>query len=472
MKKLLLNVKSILIFLYMGLMIAFPLGTFILVGVLKNILPHVRSAGLSYHFETALTFFFILLYLIITFFLTVNFYYWYRLSKQILTKVLLLLILTGVAAASISYWFSPSGNKNNFYAITTNNRFTIGPYPDLKLMYQLKEQRYTTIISLLSNLVVPFEPYLLQEEKINAAKANLELIHIPMLPWVSTNDQAIKEIEKIVRTTDQKKYYVHCYFGEDRVLIAKRLIAKHLPFKNTAIKTKSSSEKKLEFSRGRAIWLDKNVLMSPMMSNLQDFMYIINNFNINTVVSLNSENSASDPVNLIKGSIQKYNFKLVQYPLKSYPYEPEEVLKAANKVKTLKPPVLVYDYYMPPLSVIAEGFIQSYTTGLPSISAALFKESLKNGKAQTVKTNLVIGPEPQEKEFEYLGNLGVRNFAYIGRCTNVKKPEFFRRKVNKLSWECFEWDRKGLSKRLTEKGPWYIYGPDAEKVKNKIIDRE
>ncbi|GAH26836.1 unnamed protein product, partial [marine sediment metagenome] len=61
--------------------------------------------------------------------------------------------------------------------------------------------------------VIPFEPYLIRKEKRNAKIAGIELIEIPMLPWVSSNEEAIKQIELIASESDNKKYYIHCYFG-------------------------------------------------------------------------------------------------------------------------------------------------------------------------------------------------------------------------------------------------------------------
>ncbi|MBA3675416.1 MAG: hypothetical protein H0W75_10775, partial [Chitinophagaceae bacterium] len=101
--------------------------------------------------------------------------------------------------------------------------FTIGAYPELDKLKQLKKQGYTAVISLLHPGVVPFEPRLIAQEQKDVKKAGIELIQIPMLPWIVNNLKSIDSLKKIVATA-RGKYYIHCYLGKDRVNVARRII--------------------------------------------------------------------------------------------------------------------------------------------------------------------------------------------------------------------------------------------------------
>ena len=115
-------------------------------------------------------------------------------------------------------------NGKNVSTITdVNTIFSVGPYPELDKMYALKGMDYTSIISLLHPAVVPFEPVLLEKERKNAKEAGLEFINIPLLPWISDNNNSIDSLRRFVRNA-RGKYYVHCYLGVDRIAAASRII--------------------------------------------------------------------------------------------------------------------------------------------------------------------------------------------------------------------------------------------------------
>lgn len=102
--------------------------------------------------------------------------------------------------------------------------FTIGPYPDEHRMRQLRAAGYTGVISLLHPAVVPFELRLLNDEREAAAEVGLEFIHVPMLPWVSGNQEALETVRAVARRDTAGYYYIHCYLGRDRVRVVARTL--------------------------------------------------------------------------------------------------------------------------------------------------------------------------------------------------------------------------------------------------------
>ena len=89
-------------------------------------------------------------------------------------------------------------------------------------MIQLKREGFT-IVSLLHPAVVPFEPKLISDEKKLAESIGVPLIHVPMLPWVSGNQEALATIRQLAADRT-RHFYVHCYLGQDRVRVVRHAI--------------------------------------------------------------------------------------------------------------------------------------------------------------------------------------------------------------------------------------------------------
>ncbi len=106
--------------------------------------------------------------------------------------------------------------------VSVTDRFVFGPFPDRVRTEDLKREGFTGIITLLSPLV-PFEAVLLEQEREDARAAGLKLIETPMLPWVSSNHDALEKIRAIAREPSGR-YYVHCYLGRHRADLAKFVI--------------------------------------------------------------------------------------------------------------------------------------------------------------------------------------------------------------------------------------------------------
>jgi len=104
----------------------------------------------------------------------------------------------------------------------TGERFTFGPYPEEELLIQLKEEGYVGVITLLSP-TLPFENQLLQQEIERGEKVGMPIHSFPMLPWVGDNTESINGIKSLV-SSEEGKFYIHCYLGKHRVDMVKQVI--------------------------------------------------------------------------------------------------------------------------------------------------------------------------------------------------------------------------------------------------------
>ena len=196
------------------------------------------------------------------------------------------------------------------------SEFVFGPYPEEERLKALKAEGYTAVISLLSPAVLPFEPLLLAREREEAKEAGLELIHIPMLPWVSANDHVTPALKELAKR-GPGKYYVHCYLGKDRVNVFKRLLA---AASGGAVKELDASSARTmkgikSFERGEIKELERDVYLTPYPTDEEFFGYILNG-TVGTLVSLLDP---ANPENLpwIKKEAAiagKYGLKLASYP--------------------------------------------------------------------------------------------------------------------------------------------------------------
>ncbi len=151
-----------------------------------------------------------------------------------------------------------------------SERFTFGSYPDARKIEELKDEGYDGVISLL-NPDIPFEDVLLRQELANGKKAGLPVHSYPMLPWISKNEEPLREIEELT-ADDTKRYYVHCYLGKHWVDYVRQALS--------AENGEPASEK-LEplpktFERGRVIAFDdEQIILGPYPTEEEWFNFVI-----------------------------------------------------------------------------------------------------------------------------------------------------------------------------------------------------
>lgn len=338
--------KRTSIFLASWLFWGFALGTFILLIPLRKTVDIARNNGWSETIENLFVFIYIVILGIVS----------YLLARYTASKIIndntgkgvkamyagLPIVLAGFA---LYVMMNPALNNYDTASTELNTNFTIGSYPTQEKIHELKRRKYTAIISLLHPAVIPFEPKLLNEEIAYAKEEGLDVISIPMMPWVSKNEAAIDSLRSIIRNA-KGKYYVHCYLGKDRVNVARRIIEQESddPVNYEAgLKHRSIDDVKA-FERGNIYKLEEGVYFSPLPTNEEYFGYVIAT-NFKQVVALTdlTDKQAADSTTVEERSLKDYNIGFTLYNVPDNATE-ARVQAIADSVKAMKKPVLIHAF--------------------------------------------------------------------------------------------------------------------------------
>jgi hypothetical protein len=226
----------------------------------------------------------------------------------------------------------------------TNVEFVFGAYPNLRDLKRLKQAGYTGVVSLLNELVVPAEPNLIAEEEKNIKLAGINLIRIPMLPWVSGNNESINLIHKLVKE-GHGKYFVHCYLGRDRVNVFRKIV-QDMGAKSTSLVTELARhiEDLKTFERGPYTKLANGVYLTPFPTDDEFFGYIVNG-QVATVISMLDPENKEDTVWISheRQILSRYGVRYVNLPV-SGPKSALEIQILADSFPKIKRPVVIHKY--------------------------------------------------------------------------------------------------------------------------------
>lgn len=222
--------------------------------------------------------------------------------------------------------------------------FVMGAYPDLKQLRRLKESGYAGVVSLLSELVVPAEPNLIRQEDENAKKIGIKLIRIPMLPWVSGNNESIDKIHTLAKEGNGK-YFVHCYLGRDRVNVFRKIV-KDMGAKSVALQKEilRHIDDLQRFERGKYFKINSRVYLTPLPTDEEFFGYIVNG-QFASVISLLDPKNPDDTTWIAKEKniLLRYGVHYVNLPVSD--------AKNRNAIKILldslpkiKKPYIIHKY--------------------------------------------------------------------------------------------------------------------------------
>lgn len=474
-------IKKLLLFGSVWLAVGFTAGTETLMGPVRWAAALSRKLGWSSNIETGLVNFIIVLFVISSFVISL----W--LTKVILTSRIkhirlgIPIVILLATLGSLYFWLNPQvfGTAvQSSLQVTSDGRFTFGAYPSLEKMQRLKREGYSAVVSLLHPAVVPFEPKLLADEKKAARAAGLEVIHVPMLPWISNNKVSINKIQDLA-SQGEGKYYVHCYLGKDRINVAKRIIEMTAgPSRTIAAKAATSSGRKItsreSFERGPIFRLQPDLFVTPYPTDEEFFAFILNG-SINQVVSLMNPEKPTDKkwIDKERDILMQYQLPFSLFPISSSSYDPYEILAIVEKVKELPHPVVIHGVNSP--SYRTQAFIQAFFSGLPPLPPLLFSEDLEQGKVEILAPNIAVGPRPTGREFkQVLYRKGIRSVIYLGN-PNSREADADARAARResLMWQAFIPNSSSdqLVTLLEEDGPWYLYGPLVPGFKKKIIER-
>lgn len=347
-----ISFKNLLLFGFMWGCLGFALGCATLLGPVRWMVTYARDNNMADSTENLLVKAIIVLFILVSL-ITALF-----LTRRVLETSYKYVRITLPAAAfsgavlMLSLFLNPKflNQATASSADISNPEFTFGPYPTAEILTDLKAEGYFAVISLLHPAVTPFEPMLLKDEQEAAQAIGLKVISIPMLPWISQNQEAIAQI-KAIASNPKGKYYVHCYLGKDRVNVVKRIIAKNTTATVQApvATEKASSTRSLEdisqFERGKITKLEKDVYFVPYPTDEEYMGYIIAP-GTKQIVSLMapSDLEAKARIDDEKKLLNTYqvNFKVI--PINS-PISEKQVKKLLDTLATLPRPLVIHRFF-------------------------------------------------------------------------------------------------------------------------------
>ncbi len=468
--------KKISAFAFVWLMVGFSTGTSTLLGPVGWITSVGRSGGWSQRLEDAVVAVVIVLYVLVS-----------ALIAAGLTRVVVATphrhvrlgvpALTVLAAGgALGLWLNPqimgsdSGDEQQ-----VGSSFTIGPYPTEQRMRDLKSEGYTGIISLLHPTVVPFESKLIADGRAAAERAGIRFIHVPMLPWIGDNSEALARIEELARS-GEGRYYVHCYLGKDRVRLAMRLIEEVEP--DASISTSDFLDAHVayrtlaqgtELERGKAVEVADRVFLLPFPTDSEMVSYIVPGTH-GRVVSLLDPDNPDDRIWIEKerALLESYRIPLVERPLPIAPYDPARALEIAREVAELTRPMVIHAFlaFDSGRSPAAEAFLQAFRSNLPPLPPSLFVEPMGQVQVSVLAPNVAAGPRPLGPDFgAYLFPRGIRELIFLGdAASKAAREDHAIAEMVGMGWRAVAADDPNLSETLSTGGPWYVYGSEPDAV--------
>jgi len=344
-----LSFKSILLLLLFWLMNGYVLGTALLIGPVRWIADYSKMQSWPQSTEDIVVKSVMVLLLILSFIISLFITRSFLRSDNIFKRIILFILPLILSVGAVWLWMNPGlmQKESNISETIAKNgsEFVFGSFPEEAKIRLLKEKNFTAIISLMHEAVVPFEPKLIKEEKESCKNVGIELINIPMLPWISENEEALNRLKDLA-LNKPGKYYVHCYLGKDRVNIAKRVIetSNQTAAINSELKTRSIEDLE-EFERGAIIKLEKDVYFTPFPTDDEFMGYILNGSFKNVVSLLDPKN----PEDLILIEKEKNFFETFKIPFENYPLRLGKISKREleneiKKIMKIDRPILIHAF--------------------------------------------------------------------------------------------------------------------------------
>lgn len=349
-------------FLILWILVGFTEGTIILMFPVRWGANFFRANQWSESIEK----FYVLLWILV---LVISSYYfiWKYLIKWTSNelprccRILSWVIVVELAGLALWGWFTPSlmaGSGEEIEDAQLGDvQFHFGPYPEEDRLMKLKAEGYTGVISLLHEAVVPFEPVLLSDEKEECGELGVQLIHMPMLPWLSDNKHISDGLKELL-AKGKGKYYVHCYLGRDRVNVFKRLLQQaidssgvkakleHLDGSGDVSSTQALNVEK--FERGILHQFNENVVLGPMPTDEEFMAFVLNSGKFKTVINLMDPKNPDDLPWIDKERVlmTQSGIKFINWPMPDED-ELDVILQFFESWEEVEQPVYVHAFLSP-----------------------------------------------------------------------------------------------------------------------------
>lgn len=332
----------------------------------------------------------------------VSFLYYFFVLKKNYWKTGIGMMIASILLSVIGmYYFLNTGTgvvqTSQGEVVESGERFTFGPYPEQADLKRLADQGYDGVITLLSP-TLPIEKPLLDKELKNGEKAGIDIISMPMLPWVGDNTATLNAIKKLIKK-DDKRYYVHCYLGRHRVDIVKQLVNQEL---KTNVKVLVRQRTSLE--RGPLIvYTKQNVLVGPYPTD-EEWLTRIRRSEVKEFVSLLPTNETMW-LEKEKKVAAEMGVKFTHIPL-AIGYSKQDLQKVIDYVKGRKDKVYVHDFNGAIVPQFDAMFDWDKTINTWAMTLAEQKKFLVGAK-------IAVGPTPNATVTKRWKQLGVEQFVEI-----------------------------------------------------------
>lgn len=346
--------RNSITFLYLAFCLGFPLGLLVLtIGPAAWMASYAQKTNMSLSLESSLGKIIVLLFFIFTILIAL----WLtkvvgRIQSKGLRFLIFALPFAALVASLSIFSFKPQVMVANTQGIRETQikgvgkgQFILGSYPDRTHLDQLKYEGYTAVVSLLHEMVIPAEPVLIEEEEENAKQAGIKIIRIPLLPWVSGNEDAIQKIKDLA-VNGKGKYYVHCYLGRDRVNVFKTIVksqaAEAIEANTSLVKTRSLDDL-TQFERGPIIKLAEGVYLTPYPTEEEMFGFLLNGTHKIVICILDPKNP-SDKTRIEEEMkiFDNYGVKLKNIPITNP--SKKQVQMLVDSIKKMERPLVIHGY--------------------------------------------------------------------------------------------------------------------------------
>jgi len=477
--------KRLVLFLSLWLAIGFSIGTATLLGPVRWVTTFCRDRSLSPGIEKGAVQIIIVLLVAVTATAALILARAVYASPRPEVRYGLPLLAFAAAAGAVAIWMSPATLRGRSGGeVSAGLHFTFGPYPDADRLVALRREGYTAVVSLLHPAVIPFEPELLRQEKEAAARAGIEIIHLPMLPWVSDNAAALDRVRELARS-GTGRYYVHCYLGMDRVQMVRRVVESVAGDATTETLTAGASIADVDrLERGAVVRLDERVWLGPYPTDEELLRFGAGRAGVR-LVSLLDDRDPDDRAWLDKERTiaTTYHLAWTGLPIHDDRFDAGAVLAAARAVRDLPGTILVHDFLSTDSgrAAVAEAFLQAYRSGRPPLPPALFRAPLEDGAIDLVAPHVAIGPRPDPQEFAAaLARRGVTQVLRLGgaavggarRAARNDRDDRAAAMAAGLRWEAVDAaTAAAVVRRLERGGPFYLYGDEPAGLRGAIQAR-
>lgn len=337
-----------LLLLWLG--VGFVTGTAVLLGPLRWTADALRDAGAGAGTEAWAARGIMALFVVGSFFLARWMHRRIRRSSSLGHRFVLPATVAVLTAASVGMWLSPGLLSSEvLLRPEPEARFVLGPFPEEDDLRRLEESGFTAVVSLLHPAVVPFEPRLLEREREAARRVGLRFVHVPMLPWVGDNSDAVAKLRRLARE-EGAHYYVHCYLGRDRVRMAER-VAREL---GVAVRDAGSSEAPrrrlsdtLRLERGPVSEVAEGIFVGPYPTD-EEYLGRVLATEVRSVVSLLDPSQPADTswIRRERERVDPYPVAFRELPLARDPGT-GRTREVADSLRSLPRPVYVHGFRSP-----------------------------------------------------------------------------------------------------------------------------